>query len=64
MKTFLKTGLVHENYNAITGNGIDPGDPINRSDSFYHWGGLMGLPALFEAGYVGQPGAAGQKNRK
>ncbi len=34
LKTFLKTGMVHENYNAITGNGIDPADPINRSDSF------------------------------
>jgi hypothetical protein len=42
LKTFRKTGMVHENYNAVTGNGIDAGDPLNRSDSFYHWGGLLG----------------------
>ncbi len=64
LKTFLKTGMVHENYNAITGNGIDPADPINRSDSFYHWGGLLGLPALYEAGVMGQPAKTVQKNRK
>jgi putative isomerase len=31
-------GHVHENYNAITGNG----DDVTNSDKFYHWGALLG----------------------
>jgi mannosylglycerate hydrolase MGH1-like protein len=33
-----KNGHVHENYNAITGNG----DDVTSSDRFYHWGALLG----------------------
>ncbi len=64
LKTFRQTGMVHENYNAITGNGIDAGDPLNRSDSFYHWGGLLGLPALYEAGVLAPLKAPLPKKRK
>jgi neutral trehalase len=63
LNTFRRTGMVHENYNAVTGNGLDAADPPNRSDSFYHWGGLLGLPALFEGGFLGQPTDTG-KHRK
>lgn len=35
-------GHVHENYNAVTGDGCD----VDNSQAFYHWGGLLGLPAL------------------
>ncbi|HEY3328522.1 MAG TPA: trehalase family glycosidase [Capsulimonadaceae bacterium] len=37
---------VHENYNAETGEGCD----VHNSDPFYHWGGLLGMVALMEAG--------------
>jgi len=30
---------LHENYNAITGDG----DDVTNSDAFYHWGALLGL---------------------
>ena len=45
---------VHENYSAVTGEGCDSGN----SDKFYHWGALLCMVALAEAGYVpglGQP---------
>ncbi|HEY5211416.1 MAG TPA: trehalase family glycosidase [Acidobacteriaceae bacterium] len=32
-------GHLHENYNAITGDG----DDVTNSDAFYHWGALLGL---------------------
>ena len=38
---------VHENYNAETGVG----DDVRNSDSFYSWGGLLGLIPLMEHGY-------------
>jgi len=39
-------GHVHENYNAITGDG----DDVTSSDRFYHWGALLGLIGLQELG--------------
>ncbi len=42
-----KKRRVHENYNAETGVG----DDVRNSDSFYSWGGLLGLIPLIEAGY-------------
>jgi glycogen debranching enzyme len=33
---------IHENYNAITGEGCDS----LASDKFYHWGALLGFIAL------------------
>jgi hypothetical protein len=41
-------GHIHENYNAITGDGDDvhPDDPEGASDPIYTWGGLLALIAL------------------
>ncbi len=55
LKTFHETGMVHENYNGITGKGRNADEKLNTSDSFYHWGGLLGLIPLIEAGYLGKP---------
>jgi hypothetical protein len=38
-KEWKQNGHVHENYNAITGEG----DDVRSSDRFYHWGALLGL---------------------
>ena len=38
LQEWKKNGHVHENYNAITGNG----DDVHSSDRFYHWGALLG----------------------
>ncbi len=43
-----ESGHVHENYNADTGRGCDGAN----SDPFYHWGGLLSLISLIEAGYL------------
>lgn len=51
LKEWLENGHVHENYNADTGIGCD----VGSSDKFYHWGGLLSLVALIEAGYVEGP---------
>jgi hypothetical protein len=51
LKTWHEKKLVHENYQAITGKGLNEDEKINRSDSYYHWGGLLGLIPLLEAGY-------------
>lgn len=51
LKEWRENGHVHENYNADTGEGCDK---LN-SDRFYHWGGLLGLIAFIEAGYMGKP---------
>jgi hypothetical protein len=39
LKEWTKNGHVHENYNAILGEG----DDVASSDRFYHWGALLGL---------------------
>jgi putative isomerase len=36
-KEWRQKGHVHENYNAITGDG----DDVGSSDRFYHWGALL-----------------------
>lgn len=46
LKEWLEHRHVHENYNADTGEGCDS----RRSDRFYHWGGLLGVIVLMEAG--------------
>lgn len=48
MKEWLERGHVHENYCTETGEGCDR----PNSDPFYHWGGLLGILALIEAGYM------------
>lgn len=51
-KLFLKEWTchchVHENYSALTGEGCDSGN----SDKFYHWGALLCVIAMAEAGYI------------
>jgi len=44
LKEWQANGHVHENYNAITGQG----DDVSSSDRFYHWGALLGLMSLEE----------------
>ncbi|MCS6992981.1 MAG: trehalase family glycosidase [Anaerolineales bacterium] len=48
LREWREHGHVHENYTCTTGWGCDKPD----SDRFYHWGGLLGLIALTEAGYM------------
>ena len=43
-KEWKQNGHVHENYNAITGEG----DDVRSSDRFYHWGALLGLVSYLE----------------
>lgn len=49
LQEWLEHGHVHENYNADTGEGCDV---ARGSDRYYHWGGLLGLPAMIEAGFL------------
>ena len=51
MKAWRERRLIPENYNPDTGQGLD----VNSSDSFYHWGGLLGLIYLMEKGIVPGP---------
>lgn len=43
---------VHENYCSVTG---DPEAGVGHSAPFYHWGGLLGIIPLIEAGYMLAP---------
>jgi hypothetical protein len=43
-REWTEKGHVHENYNAITGNG----DDVSNSDKFYHWGALLGYMEYLE----------------
>ncbi|MHA1437556.1 MAG: MGH1-like glycoside hydrolase domain-containing protein [Promethearchaeota archaeon] len=47
LKEYLTDGHIHENYNAITGEG----DDIRTSDCYYNWGALLGFISLIEAGF-------------
>ena len=54
MKEWTEHRHVHENYCANTGAGCNS---VN-SDKFYHWGALLCVIAMAEAGYIenlGQP---------
>ena len=42
MKEWEEHRHVHENYNALTGEGCD----VESSDRFYHWGALLGLMGI------------------
>lgn len=53
MKEWKERGYVCENYSALTGAGGDQ----PSSDVFYHWGGLLGMIALLEAGMLAPPEA-------
>jgi putative isomerase len=58
MKNWLENGFVCENYCADNGVG---GERPN-SDRYYHWGGLLGMPALMEAGYFAPKGKKEPQN--
>jgi putative isomerase len=51
LREWLEKGHVHENYDGDTGEGCNK----HNSDAFYHWGGLLGMIALIEAGYMPAP---------
>lgn len=51
IKSWIGESHVFENYNAETGRGDDAG----MSDSFYHWGALLGFMDLMEKKYVPSP---------
>lgn len=51
LQEWTLNGHVHENYNGDTGMGCD----AKNSDKLYHWGALLSLIALTEAGYVEGP---------
>ena len=64
LRNFESMSSVHENYHAVSGKGLNDGEALNRSDSFYHWGALLGLPSLIEAGYMEGNGKPLQAKRK
>ncbi|HVU18546.1 MAG TPA: trehalase family glycosidase [Candidatus Didemnitutus sp.] len=45
LREWKDKGHIHENTNAITGDG----DDVSSSDQFYHWGALLGYIAILEA---------------
>jgi hypothetical protein len=49
MKNYRQGGYVYENFNAISGKGRMPEEHIGASDSYYHWGALLGYIAILEA---------------
>jgi hypothetical protein len=51
LKAWREKRLIPENYNPDTGEGLD----VGSSDSFYHWGGLLGLMDLMEKGLAAGP---------
>ena len=54
MKEWTEHRHVHENYCANTGEGCNSGN----SDKFYHWGALLCVVAMAEAGYIDGLGQA------
>lgn len=48
MKEWTEHRHIHENYNGNTGEGCD----VANSDKFYHWGALLGVIGLLEAGEI------------
>jgi len=51
LKSWRGERAVYENYNAVTGRG----DDVPSSESFYAWGGLLGMIDFIEKGFVGKP---------
>jgi len=50
-KEWLEKGHLHENYNAISGEGCD----VKNSDPFLNWGGLLVMISLIENEYIKAP---------
>ena len=48
LKEWTEHRHVHENYSAETGEGCD----VANSDKFYHWGALLAVVGLAEAGHI------------
>jgi len=48
LQSWKENGAVYENYNAENGRG----DDVHWSDSYYHWGNLLGFISFIENGYV------------
>ncbi|MEM9144513.1 MAG: trehalase family glycosidase, partial [Bacteroidota bacterium] len=48
MQEWTAKRRIHENYNAVTGQG----DDVRNSDPFYAWAGLLSYIAFMEEGYV------------
>jgi hypothetical protein len=51
MQEWQRHGHVHENYHGDTGWGCG----LVGSDKFYHWGALLCLIGLMDAGHIGGP---------
>ena len=51
LQEWLLHGHVHENYDGDTGMGCG----VGNSDKFYHWGALLALIGLTDAGYLQGP---------
>jgi glycogen debranching enzyme len=51
LKSWMGERHIYENYNSVTGRGDDAG----MSDSFYHWGALLGYISIIDKGYVLSP---------
>lgn len=47
LKNWRESRSVPENFH-VSGVGRLPGEALNRSDSFYHWGALMGFMSFLE----------------
>ncbi|WP_345248166.1 MGH1-like glycoside hydrolase domain-containing protein [Nibrella saemangeumensis] len=54
LKNWRESRSVPENFHA-SGVGRLPNEALNRSDSFYHWGALMGFMSFLEQGKVESP---------
>lgn len=66
LKARLRRGWNTWNVRSVLSHVVLPqGDSVNlgvhdlkhTSDVFYHWGGLLGVPALMEAGILAGPEA-------
>jgi putative isomerase len=51
LKEWLENGHVYENYDGNSGVGGN----VSNADAFYHWGGLLGIIALIQSGYIDAP---------
>jgi putative isomerase len=52
LKSWMAENYVCENYNADDGRGGEPGA---WSDSFYHWGALLGFIDIIDKGFIPSP---------
>ncbi len=55
MENVRLNGWIYENYNAKTGNVLDPVEGRRMGDNYYHWGALLGFISFIENGYMENP---------